>query len=604
MPQNINRRSFLTTSITGMSAVALGNGFSPFTKIEEMNFPDGKGKKLIATTDYIDNIIWSKFLFERKHLDALHKYLASIGVTHHQWMFQPIWKVYERRHDSFDLLSEAVKSAHSYGLYLYAELKPFEGGGSGYALPHSMPFPKETYALRDMRGIYWSAHPFVAENPHLCLKRRPGTYEANEPVAAIRLVKNDDQPIRVKPEHLSIWTSHQNNGFVKYNGPVSFRESVEWRPMFPKSKNCRIIHLEGLQFPAGHKYILIRYELADRNRNFTNERGSIVELSGPDGQNIPFILSTGPVAYHTHREQHDTYLCDEIVRYFQNPEVKEEFTNRAKAEKHYRDFYSFDERIRINVPYTFDKEGYVAAACGKPEYMLGNLHPIYPEVRKHWLEMIRFCLERGVDGINIRHSNHTRSPEDWEYGFNDAAIEAAGGRTDYPAIRRVNGNAYTQFLREARDLVKSYNKSLIIHLYSQMLMPDDRIGRTNYLPPNFEWQWETWVKEIADELEFRGAWTFRPENLRQVLETYSAITQKANKPFYFQGNMKELSSAFDGSSRYRFTQEELEMVQNQPEYHGFVLYETANFTRINENADLDGNTDLEKLLKNYKWENR
>ena len=112
------------------------------------------------------------------------------------------------------------------------------------------------------------------------------------------------------------------------------------------------------------------------------------------------------------------------------------------------------------------------------------------------------------------------------------------------------------------------------------------------------------MKEIADELEFRGAWTFRPENLRQVLETYSAVTQKANKPFYFQGNMKELSSAFNGPSRYRFTREELEMVHNQPEYRGFVLYETANFTRINKNADLEGNADLEELLKNYRWKDR
>lgn len=238
----------------------------------------------------------------------------------------------------------------------------------------------------------------------------------------------------------------------------------------------------------------------------------------------------------------------------------------------------------------------MAVACGKTEYMMGNLHPIYPEVREYWLDTILFCLDRGVDGINIRTANHVRSPEDWDYGFNDEVIKAAGGTTDYPAIRRVNGNAYTQYLREARELVKRYGKTLVIHLFSQMLMPDDR-RRTNYIPPNFEWQWETWVREIADELEFRGAYTFRPENLRQVLETFGAATKAANKPFYFQGNMKELG--FNGPFQYQITQNELDMVKNNPTFDGHVLYETANFTRIKENGELKGSPKLEKLLNKF-----
>jgi hypothetical protein len=132
-----------------------------------------------------------------------------------------------------------------------------------------------------------------------------------------------------------------------------------------------------------------------------------------------------------------------------------------------------------------------------------------------------------------------------------------------------------------------------------MLMPDDRIGRTNYLPPNFEWQWQTWIREIADELEFRGAWTLRPENLRQVLETFAAETGATNKPFYFQGNMKELS--FNDPHQYQFTQKELEMVHNNREYNGFVLYETANFTRVKENDDIEGSPALEKILKQFNY---
>lgn len=589
----------MTTTLSGVGTVALGREMAPFVPSAADASPrQSRAKKLIATSDYFDNILSGKFLFARNHLDALHRYLASCGVTRHQWIVDTIWNFYDERTDGFDLLSEATESAHRHGLEFFAEVKPFEGGGFGSSYPHSMPFPEDGRALRDIRGIYATARPFVAENPQFCLQRRPGTYEAEEPVSAIRLVKQDDRPTRIKPEHLTIWTSRQNNGFERYNGPVSFRESVEWRPVFPVSRECRIIHLEGLQIPEGHRYILIRCR--PDGGDFSNERGRLVEATGTGGSDLPLMMSTGPVAYDTHRKQHDELLYGQIVRYFQHPDVNEEFTNREKAEKHYRDFYSFDERVPVTAPYSLSKEGYVAVACGKPKYMPGNLHPVYPEVRTHWLDMIRFCLERGVDGVNIRHSNHTRSPEDREYGFNDAVVQEAGGLTNYAAIRRVNGNAYTGFLREARDLVKRAGKTFVVHLYSQMLMPDDRPGRTNYLPPNFEWQWKTWIDEIADELEFRGAWTLRPENLRQVLETFSAATREARKPFYFQGNMKELR--FNGPFRYQFTANEIAMVQANPDYAGFVLYETANFTRMKQNAELEGSPYLEELLKRDRWE--
>ncbi len=209
--------------------------------------------------------------------------------------------------------------------------------------------------------------------------------------------------------------------------------------------------------------------------------------------------------------------------------------------------------------------------------------------------MVRYCLDQGVDGINFRTSNHTQSPEAWEYGFNEPVIEAAGGRTDYPSIRRINGNAFTRFLREARELIKSRGKSITIHLYSQMLMPDDRNDRLSYIPPNFEWQWETWIREIADDLEFRGAWTLRPGNLSQVLDIFSSVTRAANKPFYFQGNMKELG--FNGP--HHFTRAEIDMIHNYPGIDGFVLYETANFTRMKEKGGIEGSPDVRDLLKNH-----
>jgi hypothetical protein len=593
----MNRRSFVASALAGMGTVAFGSETEPLIRFSRAITDNTKGKKLLATTDYWDNIIVNKFQFNRIHFDSLHKYLASIGVDRHQWMYNPSYIFYEPHLTGYDLLADAVQSAHAHGLEFVAVIKPFEGGAYGNSYPHSLPMPENSCALKDTRGIFPVARQFVTANPRLCLKRRPGTYEAKGRIAAIRLIKGDNSPTRVKPEHLSLWISKQNNGFVPYSGNISFRESTEWRPTFPKSRECRIIHIEGLQIPEDHPYILVRCSLNGEKGDFTNERGSIIEVVSDNGTEMPVTLSTGQVKYETHRDAYDNNFYEEVYSYFRFPEVMAEFKDPARGHKHYSDFYGFNENRKITAPITLDEEGAIAFVCGKPEYMLGNLHPVYPEVRAHWLEMIRFCLDRGVDGINIRTSNHTQSPEEWEYGFNEPVLDEAAGRTDYPTIRRINGNAYTRFMHEARELVKSYGKNLTIHLYSQMLMPDDRGTHLNYIPPNFEWQWETWIRDIADDLEFRGAWTLRPWNLRQVLETFGAVTKEAGKPFYFQGNMKE--NGYGNPSGYRFTGQELELVKSNPLFDGFVLYETANFTRMDKYGRLEENPELEEFVKQF-----
>lgn len=611
----IDRRTFLSYMAYGTGAVALTGLSGPFIKTTFASSLDVRSKKLMATTDYTDNIFINhrgsrygkpvkrtpeyyeehRSFMDRAQLDGLHKFLSSIGVTRHQWIVDTYWTLYDNYPHGFDLLAEAVKSAHAHGIEFYAVIKPFEGGGFGEILPHSMPFPKRVQALKDIRGIFPRSQKFVAANPDLCLKRRPGTFNCKEEVSAIRLVKSDDRPTRIKAENLTIMTSSANNKFVKYNGPVSFHETVEWRFRFPKWRQSRILHLEGLKIPEGHKYIVIKCSFADNKGHFYNENGNILELVGNSGKILPHMLSTGPVGFEKHRGFYQSKLLKKLIPYLQLPEVHAEIQNEQKMQEHYRDFYSFG-RYSLTDWTTIDKDGYIAAVCGKPEYMQGVLHPVYPEVREHWLNITRFCLDRNVDGINFRPSSHTESPEHWDYGFNEAVIKAAGGKTDFLSISRANGDAYLQFLREARKLVKSRGKSMVHHLLAAMLMPDDRPGRLGPFSYNFDWQWEIWIKEIADELEFRGGYMLRPWNLKKALDIFSAKTREAGKPLYLQGDFHGIT--FEGP--YQSTGEELKLVKNHPGLDGYVLYETANFTRVNDNGEVEGSpVMLDTLKANY-----
>ena len=598
----ISRRSFLSRTACGLGTTVLSTVCQPFYSSNVFaKSQSNDNKKLIATSEYVGNIIYYDSFMDRAQLDDLHKCLVKLGVTRHQWIIYTIWSIHENHPYGLDILAEAVDSAHAHGLEFYALIKPFEECGFRPVLPHSLPFPKGAVAFKDIRGIKPLASPFAAKHPEMCLKRRPGTYEYRGPVKAIRLIKNNDTPTRIKAEHLSIWTSPYNNGYVKYSGPVSFRESIEWRNGFPKWRQCRILHLENLKIPENHIHLLIKCSLKDQPGDFTNTCEKIIELIGPNDNIIPYTMSTGPVSLETDDKRfYKSWLTQhQMVRYMEMPQVKEEINNPEKMRSHYKDFYNYD-RYNVTDLKTLDEDGYIAAVCGKPEYLLGNLHPIYPQVRAHWLDLTKFCLDRGVDGINFRVANHSQDPESWEYGFNGPVIDAAGGKTDYPTIKRINGNAYTQFLREARELIKSKGKNITLHIFAQMLAPDDRRGRLSYIPSNFEWQWETWVREIADDLEFRGVFTLQPWHVKQVLETMINVTSKANKPFYFQGKFHEMT--FDGPNLR--TREELELIRSYPDVSGFCLYETHLITRINSKGEMELSQNMADLIKTHFFQSK
>jgi hypothetical protein len=610
--KSFSRRTFVTTALTGIGAIAYGNLLQIFSaeRILGSEKVVPKKKRLYATTDFTDNIeIYDRgtrygktfsrsdeyyernqCFLDKTQLNTLHQFLASLGVTRHQWIVDTRWNLYENYPHGFDLLKEAVNSAHKNGLEFYAEIKPWEGGATGILLPHTMPCPEGCGAYKDLRGIFPNMRRFEASNPMLSLKRKPGTYECYEPVSAINLVKSDSRATRMQAGHLSVYTSATNNHFVVYNGPVTFRETVERRFHFPYWKQCRVLHLENLKIPEGHRYILIRCSLADGKGDFSNEKGKILELVGPKGNILPHTLSSGMVQFNEHIGFYQSKRLGKVIPYLQTPEVQIEINDLRKMEEHYRDYYAFDA-CNLTDPMTLDKEGEVAAVCGKPEYVVGQLNPIYHEVRDYWLDLIRFCLDRKVDGINIRASSHTLSSESWEYGFNEPVLKAAKGKTDYVTLSKINGSSYTQFLREAQELIKSRGKSFTIHLETELIIPDDR-GKLSSLPYQFEWQWEIWAKEIADELEIRGTYGFRPWNLSKALDVFGTAVKAAGKPLLLQGDFHGMG--FDGP--FDSVEEEIKIVNDRDDLDGYVFYETANITRINDAGKLEGNDRLVPML--------
>jgi hypothetical protein len=84
----------------------------------------------------------------------------------------------------------------------------------------------------------------------------------------------------------------------------------------------------------------------------------------------------------------------------------------------------------------------------------------------------------------------------------------------------------------------------------------------------------------------------RPWNLAWVLDTFSAVTQRANKPFYYQGDFHGMT--FEGP--FNITEEEISLVDNHPGLDGIVLYETANFIKLNDDGNVVASSKFKDIV--------
>lgn len=562
-------------------------------------------KALCVTVDFLDDLLRAGRHFTEDDLDMMMKYAASLGATRCEWGLSTTTTLYDEDSPAgFDMLQAACEAAHRHGLRFDVFYKPYEGAMwmGERMLPNTFPCPDEAPVLEEPIGIIDSVRPYVLDHPEKRLARRAD--EAVDPggrITAIRLIKNNDTPVPFGLEQLSIWTSARNGGFRKYRGPVSLKETAEWRPTFPYwDRKCRALTLEDLELPQDARFFLIRCKSAKERGEFTNAAGKLVELVNEDNQIIPSTPSrrrVNPESMYNRRMARDRLG---LSRYMRLPEVRERLKDRDRFLKDCKGMFDY-KRPSLEEEVALDQVGEIALMRGKLRHICGVPHPIYKEVRRHWLEEVQFCIDRGVDGVNIRVANHNNlsSCEQEYYGFNEPVIEKMTHPDNVAEARRVNGEAHTQFLREARELLHSHDKELGVHVHALMLRHDDRNPEHRRLPSNFDWQWKLWIRKLADYAEFRGAFMLRPESLRQVMDSIGIVCREVGIPFIYQSNRGSGPMHFEGP--YPTLAREMAWVRKHPDIDVYNLYETANFTRINADDQFEGSTDMAELVRTNWW---
>jgi len=536
---------------------------------------DATGFRLEALCDFVDDALTTTFT--REHIRAMMQTLRDMGVSRVSWAYygdghggyfvpsglDARWRNLADTYQGLgNPLRVAAEEAHECGIELYAYYKPYETGPA-IGLPDGSPEARAFGRVRQRGAWLTWFDPFVVENPHLRIRHKPDDTVADlgdVPICGLRLVKKDDSPTRVTAEHLQIWSSELNYRYEPLDIEFAVAEEVVPSPREVRDINGTLLTNEGdavrtltlSGFELTDPYILVTTDFADGPADFANAGTDLMVALDAEGEEIPGVFFTGAMIYMRERIDFRNWGLVFDCGY-----------GRSLA--------------HLDEPNAAGNRGAIGFARGRNEYLPGALCETEPEVRRFWLACVEEMLDAGVDGIDLRvenHGTHTEYPED--YGFNDVILDECErrGKTGLDGIAEVRGEAYTEFLREAKRLIAARGRRMRINLNIDWFRPDPPANRRLAYPANIDFDWKRWVDEgLLDE----GI-------LRMFQLPFDSIFDDA-----VAQEMIERCRGRDiplTVNRYIHptSADEFDRARADGRFAGFIMYETASYLRF----DADG----------------
>ena len=557
-------------------------------------------KALSTTVDFLDELILAGRMYTADNIRQMLTHLATLGITRIDWVIDGRDKQRTLHAmpfgDKANVLEYVVEQAHAMNIEVHAQFKPFETGAIRY-VPHCFPQPAGVPLLRDSRGIYWDMDSFAIEHPHMRLRRKPGQWNPGGAIGGIKLVNQDATPCQINLAEIEIWVGMQNGELTRCDQIFQAGESVEWRSVFPVAKPCRVLSLEGLSIDESFRFIHVRHPKTIAQGSFGNTINELMEIYDTAGRLIPSspAADKGWDLWATMRLSR--FPMNTMCRYGRSKELQTFFSNEDAVQAAYRDFYAYD--VSQNNPLKFlNEDGYAGVARGKSEYIGGALNPVHPEVREYWLGLVRQYIAWGIDGVNFRVSNHSCPTEDRDdFGLNESVLNQGENRIDLDLVNKINGTAYTDFLRAAAAELRRHGLCTSVDIHAGFAYPGD-MGNQQFwakMPPNFAWQCETWIREIADVVYLKGLHTVTQPHADHFIDTYTRLARQCGKQTVYVSTNSELS--FSGN--YAKVESEMNTVLRHDRIDGYNLYETASYMRLAESGTVELSPELERLVRQY-----
>ncbi len=572
--------------------------------IEIFSRTAGNGKKdchLEVNVDFYDDLIHAPFT--NAMIDKMFDEFKSWGLKRCHWIYYGGQKngwwsgclspVCENARKTFenvgDIFATAVKAAHKRGIELYGLIKPFDMGLQ-YSMKPASEKVERLCKLNTISGPHGWIADFPAKHRELITCRRQKDYsvDKDEKIVRIELIKEDDMAADFTVEDLELYVSNDNAEYCLYDGPIKRMESVENHEQWihdssggrasGKIVRARVMRLTELNI--NKKFFAIKVNKT--NNSFGNKLVDIIHVFGDSGELRRITLGitarrAQPAGQNDFRKVGVEFdLCPGV-----SSAVVPGFN-----------------MIKDNF-YLDGKQGFIAIAKGKEPGAFAVLSPSFPETRKWWLSWVEDILNAGADGVELRVRNH-HSPLTWdEYGFEQPVVDEYRKRYgvdlnttndfDHELWRKLRGEAYTQFYREAKELVSRNGKKLGLHISTTMNAPV-----ANMAAMNIHWDWKTWLNEgLADVVTLKEVWPGTP-----FAKEVMTMTKKLGIPVVFCPYANDLF--LDGRNGLEACANRIALAREAC-LDGFQFYECAAVVRGNPDGGITMlQPDLRKLFaKNF-----
>jgi hypothetical protein len=426
--------------------------------------------------DDAELLLGERLAYSKAMYDEFFAQLSRCGVSRVSWNYHDMLANNPPPQGDLDLGDQfklAVECAHRHGMQIVGTIKPLE----------------TDYFADQARS-----------QPAACMTRKPGTWgePINKSIHRIDLVKDDDRPAAFNIDAVEILVSDDNRRYQRYEGPLQRQEVVEDYPLYEhtpsggrvtdRTQRSRVMRFSALNIPQ--RYIVLR--VPGQAASWIHSPVNMVHLFGEQGEerrltystasntNLPFVAAGGM----------DSGVVPDFLA--------------SNSPTCYQPGY---DAVRSPLPLDHG-QGFLAVIRGKPQYMetlLGRVgSPSAPEARQWWLSWVRGVLDSGADGVELRWRCHANSFTWDEFGFEEPVRQLMLQRTgvdiwatdafDHEQWRRVRGEGYTEFCRQAAALCRAAGKQIGLHIDWAMDMEPHEGGAMN-----IHWDWRTWLRErLAD----------------------------------------------------------------------------------------------------------
>jgi hypothetical protein len=271
-----------------------------------------------------------------------------------------------------------------------------------------------------------------------------------------------------------------------------------------ETRRARVFRFENLEIREPFFAIKVR----GATRSFANRLCDLVHLFGDNGEETHFTYGLMP------RRAGHVAMFEASAGSGSTPAVGPQGGFEYNRYPGTPSSYMKSGGDPINTPLALDRgaTSYIAFARGKDRGPLAVMSPSFPETRALWMTWVTAMLDAGADGIDIRPGHHHADFAWIEYGFEEPVREEMLRRTgvdiwetddfDYDLWRRIRGEGWTQFVREASAVVRARGKKLTVHIDEHF---DNAPGLGGAM--NMVTDWRSWLEEsLIDGVTGKALW--------------------------------------------------------------------------------------------------